>query len=49
MSTSQNQIDDLLDTRAEIRMLRKELLKRKIAYQECKSKLTAASTRLETL
>lgn len=47
MTTSQSQIDELLDTRAEIRTLRKELLKRRIEFQTCKSKLSKAVDRLE--
>jgi chromosome segregation ATPase len=41
------QLDDVLDARAEIRQLRKRVNETKAAWNEAKSELSAASTRLE--
>jgi hypothetical protein len=44
---TQSQIDDLLDARATVRQLEKELLRRRLAVREIKEKLAAAIDRLE--
>jgi hypothetical protein len=47
MTTSQSAIDDVLDSRAMIRTLEKELLKRRIEFRAAKEKLADARARLE--
>ena len=47
MGPGPEQLDELLDARAKIRMLRKELTKRRIAVKEIKDKLETISTRFE--
>jgi hypothetical protein len=47
MTTSSAVIDDILDTRARIRTLEKELLKRRIEFRAAKEELADARARLE--
>jgi hypothetical protein len=47
MNAQREQLDDLLDARAEIRMLRTELTKRRAAVAEIKGKLASLTTRFE--
>jgi chromosome segregation ATPase len=46
---TQSQIDDLLDARASVRQLRRELANRRLALREVKEKLATATDRLEDL
>src|SRR5258707_14549871 len=45
----QLQIDDLLDARAEVRVLRKELLQRQEAFRAVRHRLMTATNRVEGL
>lgn len=47
MLVDNDQLDELLDKRAEIRRLRQEVLKRRLALRETKAKLEAMTDGLE--
>jgi predicted nucleic acid-binding Zn-ribbon protein len=47
MLVDNDQLEELLDSRANIRALEKELLKRRLALRETKTKLSAARDKIE--
>lgn len=47
MLIDQEQLDDLLDARAEIRRLRQDVLKKRLALREAKAKLSTATDKIE--